>query len=234
MQALLGSYTWPLLKAEFEKDVALNHLSLHSTFDNIVHDPSKPVTKLTNTIQSISHQLASIKHPLHDTEITNMILLCLHESFSSVCSTLITHKEESTPTEIITTVKEHEVHMIITNHLPTATSAAMTSPEKTSTLLESSGNKGGYEGQPQKWRWTGGTQKGWMVLTSIVDIRAMVVVKCIADIPQQVKDCIVSGTAHVASVGYMHAPKSIQMNYCIFFFDFMFLIHSFYCSDSLP
>ena len=30
---------------------------------------------LNLSIQSISHQLAAIKHPLHATEITNMILL---------------------------------------------------------------------------------------------------------------------------------------------------------------
>ena len=72
MQALLRSNTWPLLKAEFEKDVALDRLSLCSKFYNIVHDSSKPVTEFINTIQSISHQLAAIQHPFHDTEITNI------------------------------------------------------------------------------------------------------------------------------------------------------------------
>ena len=124
MQASLGSNTWPLLKAEFEKVVASNHLNLHNNFYNVTHDPSKPVTEFINTIQSISHQLAAIKHPLNATEITNMIILCLHESFSSVRSALITHKEEPTLMEIITTIKEHEVHMVITNHLPTATSGS--------------------------------------------------------------------------------------------------------------
>ena len=101
-QASVGSDAWPLLKAEFEKDVASNHLNLCSNFYNVTHDPSKPVTKFINTIQSISHQLAAIKHPLHATEITDMILLRLHESFSPVRSALITCKEELTLTEIIT------------------------------------------------------------------------------------------------------------------------------------
>ena len=77
--------------------------------------PSKPVTIFINTIQSISHQLAAIKHPLHDTEITDIISLCLHESFSPVRSALITRKEEPTLTEIIATVKEHEAHTAMTN-----------------------------------------------------------------------------------------------------------------------
>ena len=53
-QASLGSNTWPLLKAEFEKDVASNCLNLHSNFYNVIYDPFKPVTEFINTIQSIS------------------------------------------------------------------------------------------------------------------------------------------------------------------------------------
>ena len=48
--------------------------------------------------------------------------------------------------------------------------------------------QGVYEGQPQKWRWTGGTQKGWMVLAFHCRHPGHVVVKCIADMPQEVKD----------------------------------------------
>ena len=115
---------WPLLKAEFKKDVASNSLNLRSNFYNVTHDPSKPVAGFINTIQSISHQLAAIKHPLHATDITDMILLHLHESFSPICSALITHKEEPTLTEIIATVKEHEAHMVMTNCLPKGTSGS--------------------------------------------------------------------------------------------------------------
>ena len=88
VQASIGSNVWPLLKAEFKKDVASNHLNLCSNFYNVTHDPSKPVTEFINTIQSISHQLAAIEHPLHATEITDMILLYLHEPFPPVHSAL--------------------------------------------------------------------------------------------------------------------------------------------------
>ena len=121
-----ASFCWiwcvALLKAEFKKDVASNHLNLHSNFYNVTHNPSKPVTEFINTVQSISHQLATIKHPLHATEITDMIHLHLHESFSPVRSALITCKEELTLTEIIAAVKEHEAHMAMTNCLPKGTS----------------------------------------------------------------------------------------------------------------
>ena len=123
-QASVGSDAWPLLKAEFKKDVASNCLNLRSNFYNVTHDPSKPVTEFINTIQSISHQLATIKHPLHATEITDMILLRLHESFSPVRSALITRKEEPTLMEIIATVKEHEAHTVMTNCLPKGTSGS--------------------------------------------------------------------------------------------------------------
>ena len=124
MQASVGSNVWPLLKAEFKKDVASNHLNLRSNFYNVTHDPSKPVIEFINTIQSISYQLAAIKHPLHATEITDMILLSLHESFSPICSALITCKEDPTLMEIIVTVKEHKAHIVMTNCLPKGTSGS--------------------------------------------------------------------------------------------------------------
>ena len=123
-QASVGSNAWPLLRAKFKKDVASNWLNLCSNLYNVTHDPSKPVTELINTIQSISHQLATIKHPLHATEITDMIFLHLHESFSPVCSALIICKEEPMLTEIIAAVKEHETHTAMTNCLPKGTSGS--------------------------------------------------------------------------------------------------------------
>ena len=161
-QASIGSYAWPLLKVKFEKDVASNRLNLCSNFYNVTHDPSKPVTEFINTIQSISHQLAAIEHPLHPTEITDMILLHLHESFSPFHSALITML-----TEIIATAKEHKAHIMLTNCLPKGTSG--------SNILcrEAMEARGNMKVSIQWQRLTGETQKGKMVSASIAGVQVM-------------------------------------------------------------
>ena len=216
-QALLGSNAWPLLKAEFEKDVASKCLSLHCKFYNILHDPSKPVTEFINTIQSISHQLATIKYPLHDTQITDMILLHLHESFSSIFLALITHKEEPTLMEIITTVKEHEVHMVITNYLPAATSGSDDITSKNLYFTGKQQKQGGIQRSALKMEMNWGNSKGMDDACFHCGCPGYVVVKCIADMPQEVKDCNVSGTAHVAREDELDESENDDMTEIVTF-----------------
>ena len=196
-QASIGSDVWPFLKAKFEKDVASNCLNLRNNFYNVTHDPSKPATKFINTIQFISHQLAIIKHPLHATEIIDMILLCLHESFSPVCSTLITCKEEPTLTEIITAVKEHEAHMAMTNCLPKRTSGSNEIGSENIYFAGRQQKQGGVQRSASKAEVDWGNSKGKDGVCFCCGCPGHVAAKCIAEMPQEVKDHIISGTAYV-------------------------------------
>ena len=196
VQASVGSDTLPLLKAKFKKDVASNHPNLHSNFYNVTHDPSKPVMEFINTIQSISHQLAAIKHSLHATEITNMILLHLHESFSPIHSALITHKEEPMLTEIIAAVKKHEAHTVMTNCSPKETSGSDEIGSESIYFTGRQWKQGGVRRSASKAEVDWGNSKGKDGVCFPCGRSGHVAAKCIADMPQEVKDHIISGTAH--------------------------------------
>ena len=119
--------------------------SLHKLRLNPMHGPSWRLNlrRMLLQITSVSTANSTTQYMTHP----NLLL----EYFSSVCLALITHKEKPTLMEIITAVKEHEVHMVITNHLPTATSGSndITGKNLYFAGKQCSGSKGGYEGQPQ-------------------------------------------------------------------------------------
>ena len=150
-----------------------------------------------STLFSLSNQLAAIKHPLNATEITDIILLRLHESFSSVRSALITCKEEPTLTEIIATVKEHEAHMVITNHLLTVTSGSADITGKNLYFAGRQWKQGGVRKSASKAEVDWGNSKGTDGVCFRCGHPGHVAAKCIADMPQEVKDHIVSNAALV-------------------------------------
>ena len=168
----------------------------HSTFYNISHDPSKPVTKFINTIQSISYQLAAIKHPLHKTEITDMILLCLHESFTPVQLALITHKDKLKLNKIIVSLKEHKAHMVMMSCLPDRTGGSNEISGEQLYFAEMQRKQGGIKRLASKG--TGidwGNSQGQDGVCFHCRCTGHVAAKCIADMPQDVKDKIISGGA---------------------------------------
>ena len=72
---------------------------------------------------------------------------------------------------------------------------AMKSAAKVYTSQGSNGSKGEYKCQHKRQRLTGETQKGKMV--SALQAPGHVAVKYITDMPQEVKDLIISSAAHV-------------------------------------
>ena len=108
------------------------------------------------------------------------------------------HKEKPPLTEIIVAIKEHEAHMVITNHLPTATSGSADITGENLYFTGRQWKQGGVWKSASKAEIDWGNSKG----TDSVCFRCRrpghVAVKCIADMPQEVKDHIVSGAALVA------------------------------------
>ena len=100
--------------------------------------------------------------------------------------------------EIIAAIKEHEVHMVITNHLPMATSG---SDEITGENIYFTGKQQEQKGA----RRSDGTETDWGNLKGTNGVcfhcghPGHVAAKCVADMLQEIKDHIVSGIAYITN-----------------------------------
>ena len=99
--------------------------------------------------------------------------------------------------EIIAAVKEHEAHMVITNHLPTATSGSADITGENLYFTGRQQKQGGVRKSASKAEIDQGNSKGTDGVCFCCGHPGHVAAKCIADMPQEVKDHIVSGTALV-------------------------------------
>ena len=99
--------------------------------------------------------------------------------------------------EIIAAVKEHEVHMVITNHLPTVTSGSADITGENLYFAGRQRKQGGVQKSASKAEIDWGNSKGTDGVCFHCRCPGHVAAKCIADMPQEVKDHIVSGAALV-------------------------------------
>ena len=99
--------------------------------------------------------------------------------------------------EIITAIKEHEAHMAITNHLPTGAGGGSDDGSKTAFFAGKQQKQGGVQRSASKTEVNWGNSKGKDGVCFCCWHPGHVTTKCIADMPQEVKDCIISGAAHV-------------------------------------
>ncbi|KII90589.1 hypothetical protein PLICRDRAFT_173980 [Plicaturopsis crispa FD-325 SS-3] len=89
-----GQTAWAKLCAEFEKDVRSQRFAIRRRFNNPVHDPSKPISEYINSIVQASDELAAIGHGPSASEVTDMIIMHLHPSWSVAQTALTTRESE--------------------------------------------------------------------------------------------------------------------------------------------
>ena len=99
--------------------------------------------------------------------------------------------------EIISTVKEHKAHTVMTNCLPKGTSGSNEIGSKSIYFTGRQQKQGGVQRSASKAEIDWGKSKGKDGVCFHCRCPGHVAAKCIADMPQKVKDHIVSGTAHV-------------------------------------
>jgi hypothetical protein len=96
---------WKKLIAKYEKDSATMHMALHQQFYSVMHDPVVGITVFINAIFSIVQQLAAIGHKPENLEISDKLLIGLHQSWT------LREKIEKPEIELITSaLKQFEVN----------------------------------------------------------------------------------------------------------------------------
>jgi hypothetical protein len=81
-----GCEAWKKLVAEYEKDSAMTHMVLRQQFYSLTHNPTVSIAVFINDVFLIVRQLGTIGHKLDDLEISDKLLIRLHQLWAPVCT----------------------------------------------------------------------------------------------------------------------------------------------------
>ena len=188
-----GREAWNKLVSEHEKDNATTRIGLRQQFYSLSHNPSVSIAVFIDAVTSIARQLASIGHKLDDLEISDKLLIGLHQSWAPV-RTALTLREKSEKPEIekiTAALKQFEAN----ESLLTTSGASVKVEESESNIGESAlaarGHGGGSKGNKSRGRsveeYDWGNSKGRDDVCWRCGREGHVARLCVADMPQDIK-----------------------------------------------
>jgi hypothetical protein len=191
-----GREAWNKLVSEHEKDNATTRIGLRQQFYSLSHDPSISIVVFIDTVTSIARQLTSIGHKLDDLEISDKLLIGLHQSWAPV-RTALTLREKSEKPEIekiTAALKQFEANKsLLTTSSPSVKveESASNSGESSLVVKGHGGGPGGLKGKRswgrsmEEYDW--GNSKGRDDVCWRCGREGHVARLCVADMPQDVK-----------------------------------------------
>ncbi|MGH7239533.1 MAG: hypothetical protein ACREHG_05645 [Candidatus Saccharimonadales bacterium] len=85
---------WLALLTHFQKSTMPRRLAARQQLYSVVHDTSKPIDVFIHSATSAAKALADLGYKVEDTEIKDILLMKLDDSFASVRTSIMTAKEE--------------------------------------------------------------------------------------------------------------------------------------------
>lgn len=85
---------WKAILNQFQKSNIGHRLQARQALYTISHDPSKPISHYINSVEKAVSVLRDLSVKIEDLELGDILLMNLHESYSTVRTTILTAKEE--------------------------------------------------------------------------------------------------------------------------------------------
>lgn len=85
---------WIALLTHFQKSTMPRRLAARQALYSVVHDTSKPIDVYIHAITSAAKALADLGYKVEDTEIKDILLMRLDDSFASVRTSIMTARDE--------------------------------------------------------------------------------------------------------------------------------------------
>ena len=86
--------TWMTLLSHFQKSTMPRRVAAREQLYSVVHDPSKSIDIFIHSVTSAAKVLADLGHKIEDTEIKDILLMRLDDSYATVRTSIMTSKEE--------------------------------------------------------------------------------------------------------------------------------------------
>jgi hypothetical protein len=85
---------WTSLCFHFQKSTMPRRIAARQQLYSVVHDPSKPMDIFIHSVTSAAKVLADLGYKVEDTEIKDLLLMKLDDSYATVRTSIMTAKEE--------------------------------------------------------------------------------------------------------------------------------------------
>ena len=194
-----GSSLWTALKSKFETSTMARRITARQSFYTCPHDPSLPVDVYIQQLSQFRRQLIAMGQKVEDQEFTDVLLMNLDSSFDALKTTILAQPTEPS----LDTIKA-----ILTKTTPSSDASISIKQESVFAARSKSGNIGRVDTGKRSGRSPGrrdfGVEypvddKGFRWCDPTTDRachrcgrRGHVASTCIADMPQNVKDWVIS------------------------------------------
>ncbi|KAF7371968.1 hypothetical protein MVEN_00054800 [Mycena venus] len=196
-----GVEAWKILKDRYQKDSSALRLALHNELYSIRHDPKHPVSVYTVAVCSVARQLKAIGHAVKDDDLADLILLCLHPSFSSIRSALSNTTPFPKLDALISAIKAHEMQEKLSDSVAQSIKKEDDDEEdECSRAMEAITAHGGRRGAKGEFDW--GNSKEKEGVSHRCGRSGHVARRCIADMPDEVKAKYLASSKLDAAAAY--------------------------------
>lgn len=194
--------SWKALKGQFEKSTMGSRLKARSEFHNVVHDPSKPISHYVQSVMAARAVLKSLGHEPDDVETGDVLLMNLHSSFDTIRTTILTSKDEPSLSTIKSTLLGSTASAdVFIKSEPSPIALAARAGGRRGFGTGGSGYGAGGSGYGSRedekgFRWCDPTQES---ACHRCGRPGHIAARCIHDMPQHVKDWVMSPPGRSAS-----------------------------------
>ena len=195
-----GLEAWKAVLDHFQKSNYGGRLKARKEFYNVVHDPSKPISVYIYSVEKAAQVLKNLKVNIEEQELTDILLMNLHESYSNIRTSILTSEDAPDLSRIKSILagsslpiikQEYEDFILPAANAVRAGRRTRPSTSTTSTPIDLKGI-----------RWCNPTNEGHCHRCGRPGHVAHL---CIFDMPQHIKDWVMNGrnsspaTAHEVS-----------------------------------
>jgi hypothetical protein len=193
-----GCDAWKKLVTEYKKDSATTCMALCQQFYSLTHNPAVSIAVFIDAVFLIVRQLSAIGHKPDDLEISNKLLIGLHQSWAPVHTVLtLCKKTEKPEIELITSaLKQFEANKLLVAVPGPLVKVKKSEPSLAESALYIKSRGGGSKGSKghgrnfEEYDW--GNTKEWEGVCWRCGQENHMARNCVADMPEEVKQKVIN------------------------------------------
>lgn len=210
---------WKKVLTHFNVSTMPRRIQARHHFYHVEHDPSKSIEVYIHSITKARNALKALKCEVNDTETLDVLLMNLHSSFDSVRTTILTAKEEPSLEQVKSILLGSGRSAVQVKSEPNDIALAAQDARRGGgrnrfgsgggqKVLDSDSDRRTPSRDDKGYRWCDPTNEGHCHRCGH---SGHIAARCIHDMPQHVKDWVMSGPSQYGSLAVTDDSDSATM-----------------------